>query len=375
MAKIVLLGAGMVGRAMAVDLSENHQLTAVDIDPTTLEALSSVCKLQTLCADLADTGLIAGLVKGADLVLSAVPGFMGYRVLEAIIRAGKPVVDISFMPEDFMRLNDLAVAKGVTVITDCGVAPGMPNLIAGFYNECMEISRFEYMVGGLPRARSYPFYYKAPFSPIDVLEEYIRPARFREKGRLISKAALSDAERVHFDRIGTLEAFNTDGLRSLLSNLPHVPDMREKTLRYPGHIQLIEALKACGFFDTTPMQIQEQVVRPMDLTAELLIREWKLEEGEPEFTVMRILLEGKMDGKHKMIAYELYDEYDSGQGLSSMARTTGFTATAHAELVLQGLFNGRGVYPPELVGMDADCFHFVMDYLARRNVIYTRKES
>ncbi len=365
----------MVGRAMAMDLSEKHQLTAVDINAESLNALASACVVQTQCADLADTGQIAGLVKGADLVMSAVPGYMGYRVLEAIIRAGKPVVDISFMPEDFMRLNDLAVAEGVTVITDCGVAPGMPNLIAGFYNECMEISRFEYMVGGLPKARSYPFSYKAPFSPLDVLEEYVRPARFMEQGRLISKPALSDPERVQFERVGTLEAFNTDGLRSLLTNLVHVPDMREKTLRYPGHIQLIEALKACGFFDTTPIPVQGQMVRPMDLTAELLIRDWKLEEGEAEFTVMRVLLEGKMEGKHKIIQYELYDEYDPRQRLSSMARTTGFTATAHVELLLQGLFSGRGVYPPELVGMDADCFHFVMDYLARRKVIYTRKES
>src|SRR6185503_12264879 len=149
------------------------------------------------------------------------------------------VVDISFFPEDALLLDKLAKQKEVTAITDCGVAPGLSNLIIGRYNEEMKIDSFECYVGGLPKERIPPFQYKAPFSPVDVIQEYIRPARLVENGKLVIKPAMSDKEILHFDEAGDLEGFNTDGLRSLVTTMKHIPDMKEKTLRYPGHIDLI----------------------------------------------------------------------------------------------------------------------------------------
>lgn len=368
--KIIVLGAGMVGKAIAIDLSKRHSVTAADIDQASLKFLSENYPVEVVTANLMEEDRISGLIRDFDLVVSAVPGFMGYDILKTVIEAGKNIVDISFMPEDYMDLNVLAARNGVTAVTDCGVAPGIPNLIVGFHNETMEIEQFEYVVGGLPKIKVYPFYYKAPFSPIDVVEEYTRPARFMEKGKLMEKPAMSDPEMVFFDRVGTLEAFYTDGLRSLLSNMSHIPNMKEKTLRYPGHIKLIQALKTAGFFDKEPISINNTAIRPIDFTSNVLIRDWKLSPDEPEFTVMRIALKGREAGQEKEIVYELYDEYDQKEKLSSMARTTGFTATANAELILQNRFSGKGVFPLELVGMDEDCFHFVMDYLAARNIHY-----
>jgi lysine 6-dehydrogenase len=375
MGKIVVLGAGMVGKAIAIDLSGNHQVTAADIDQESLNYLSSRYGIHTVGVNLMEEDRIAELVKGYDLVVSAVPGFMGYDTLKTVISAGKNIVDISFMPEDYMDLNALAARKGVTAITDCGVAPGMPNLIIGQYNETMEISHFEYVVGGLPKVKVYPFYYKAPFSPVDVIEEYTRPARYVEKGKQMIKPAMSEPELVFFNQVGTLEAFYTDGLRSLLANMAHIPNMKEKTLRYPGHIQLVQALKTAGFFEKEPIMIHNTPVRPIDFTSSVLIRDWKLDPDEPEFTVMRIEIRGRQDGVEKLVKYELYDEYDKGKNLSSMARTTGFTATANAELVLAGKFSGNGVFPLELVGMDGECFQFVMNYLAERNILYRKSEE
>ncbi len=373
--KIIVLGAGMVGKAIAIDLAKQHEVTAADIDQESLIFLGDNYKINTIGVNLMEEEKISGIVKDYDLVVSAVPGFMGYDILRTVIEAGKNIVDISFMPENFMDLNALAAEKGVTAITDCGVAPGMPNLIVGYHNEFMEIDTFEYVVGGLPVVKVYPFYYKAPFSPVDVVEEYTRPARYIEKSKRMTKPAMSEPEMMFFDQVGTLEAFYTDGLRSLLSNMDHIPNMKEKTLRYPGHIQLIQALKTAGFFDKEPITVNNRAIRPIDFTSKVLIRDWKLGPDEREFTVMRIRISGLQDGAHKEIIYDLYDVYDEKEKLSSMARTTGFTATANAELILGGHFNGKGVYPLELIGLDEECYHFVMDYLKARNVVFEKKEN
>ncbi len=370
--KIVVLGAGMVGKAIAIDLSKQYEVWAADIDQASLDFLSKHYPIKTVGVNLMEDDRIRELVADFDLVVSAVPGFMGFDTVKTVIEAGKNIVDISFMPEDFMELNNLAAQKGVTAITDCGVAPGIPNLIVGHHNEYMDIEGFVYCVGGLPKVKVYPFYYKAPFSPIDVVEEYTRPARFVEKGKRMVKPAMSEPEMVFFQQVGTLEAFYTDGLRSLLSNMSHIPNMKEKTLRYPGHIQLIQALRTAGFFDKEPITVKNASIRPIDFTSKVLIKDWQLNPDEREFTVMRIELTGREGNTAKRIVYELYDEYDEKEKISSMARTTGFTATANAGLVLSGRFTGKGVFPLELVGMDQDCFDYVMAYLAERNIRFRK---
>jgi saccharopine dehydrogenase-like NADP-dependent oxidoreductase len=304
-----------------------------------------------------------------ELVITAVPGFMGFRTLEAVIQCGKPVVDISCFPEDALQLNELAQSKGVTVVTDCGVAPGMGNLILGRYNEEMKVNRFECYVGGLPAIRKKPFEYKAPFSPVDVIEEYTRPARQMENGRIVTKPALSDRSLMDFEGIGTLEAFNTDGLRSLLYTMAHIPDLKEQTLRYPGHIDLIQALQLAGFFSEEKMELAGgQQIRPIDFSSALLFRQWKLGEEEAEFTVMRVIVEGEKENRPMRVEYNLLDQYDPTTKTSSMSRTTGYTCTAVAELVATGQFSQHGVFPPERVGSQKNCFEFILRYLTNRGV-------
>jgi len=355
----------MVGRAMAVDLSEKHHVTSADIDRNALDMLSGI---QTEILDVRDHTSLSKAIKDKDIVISAVPGFLGLQTMIQVIRQKKNLVDISFLPEDVYYLDSLAKENGVTVVMDCGVAPGLPNYLAGFHNERMKIERFEYMVGGLPKIRTLPFEYKAPFSPCDVIEEYTRPARYVENGSIIVKPAMSDAELVSFDDIGTLEAFNTDGLRSLIHTMKHIPSMKEKTLRYPGHIKLIQALRDAGFFNKEPIIVEGKEVIPFDYTSQVLFDAWKLGPEEPEFTVMRIILNGQEGDMRKDIVYELYDEFDTDTKLSSMARTTGFTATGTAEMILNGVFTEKGVFPPELVGKDMECFEFIIGYLEERNV-------
>jgi saccharopine dehydrogenase-like NADP-dependent oxidoreductase len=368
--KLVVLGAGMVGRAIAFDLCKDYEVTSVDFSAEAL-SLASGYGVKTIKADLSDTATVKQLVADFDLVVSAVPGFMGYSTVKACVEAKKSVVDISFMPEDFMELNELAVKAGVTVMADFGVAPGMPNIILGYHNQSMEVTDFFYMVGGLPKVRSYPFQYKAPFSPIDVLEEYTRPARCMENGQVVSKPAMSEVEMYRFPQIGDLEGFNTDGLRSLLQTMAHIPNMKEKTLRYPGHIDIVKTLGATGFFSTEPLKIKGVDISPMEVTSKILINEWKLQPNEPELTVMRVTVTGKENGLPKSVTYDLYDEYDPATQQWSMARTTGYTATAGVNLLAKGLFSQKGVFPPEMVGESKACFDFIMGYLKDRGVVYT----
>lgn len=374
MAEIIVLEAGMVGSAMAIDLSENHKVTLADLNLNSLEKIKSKTGLiNTIQLDVTRSESLKEAVQPFDLVVCAVPGFLGFNVLKSLIEAGKNVVDISFFPENALELSQLAVQNEVTVIVDCGVAPGLGNIILGHHNERMKITDFECLVGGLPKIRKWPFYYKAPFSPVDVIEEYTRPARYVENGHTVIKEALSDCELIEFEKIGTLEAFNTDGLRSLIFTMPHIKNMKEKTLRYPGHVDTVKALKAVGFFDKKPIDIKGQSISPIEFTSKILFHEWKLEEGEDEFTIMKIKLKGlDSDGNQQTIVYELYDEYDPKTQTSSMARTTGYTATAAANWLLEGNFDEKGIWPPELIGNRDGCYEFVMAYLQERGVRFNK---
>ena len=372
MARIIVLGVGMVGRAIALDLAKSHQVTATDIDEVALRELGGTGEVETLSLDVTEEDRLASAIAGHDLVISAVPGFLGFETLRTIVDGGRNVVDISFGPENTLELDSLAKERGVTALVDMGVAPGMDHVLLGHHDDSMKVESFECLVGGLPKNRKWPFAYKAPFSPVDVIEEYTRPARYIENGHMVTRPALSDPEFIEFDRVGTLEAFNTDGLRTLLTAMPHIPNMKEKTLRYPGHLRLIQALKESGFFKKEKIRVGDVEVSPLEFTSKVLIDEWALAPGEEELTVMRVTIEGEEAGSKKAHVYHLYDEYDEETGVSSMARTTGYTCTAAAELILGGLFTRKGVFPPELVGKQRPCFDHMLAYLAERGVIYTK---
>ena len=371
MKKIVILGAGRVGKAMAIDLKSRFHVVSADINDTELNFLVSK-GIEGIHADLNKAETISYIIKDADLVISAVPGFMGFKTLKTIIECGKNVVDIAFFPEDPFELDELAKKHQVTAIVDCGVAPGMGNIILGRYNKQMKVEKYECLVGGLPVERQWPYEYKAVFSPIDVIEEYIRPARYVQNGQMVVREALSDAELVEFPGIGTLEAWNSDGLRSLIKTM-NVPDMIEKTMRYPGTIQYLKVLRETGFFSYEKVDVNGKQIRPIDLTAKLLFPLWQLKEGEEDYTIMRITMEGTENGKKIKYQYNLLDRYNRETKTISMARTTGYTCKAAANLLLENKFDRKGIIPPEYLGEDADNYQFILNYLKERNVIYERR--
>ena len=362
MAKIVVLGAGLVGGVMAKDLSETHEVTSIDISQRNLDKLTGI---KTICADISDKNKLQELIKDFDLVVGAVPGFMGYQMMQNVIESGKNIVDISFYPEDPFGLDDLAKEKGVVAVMDCGVAPGMGNIILGHHDLKMQVTDYECLVGGLPEKREWPYEYQAVFSPIDVIEEYVRPARFIRNSELIIKEALSDTEIIDFDEIGQLESWNSDGLRSLIDTMPHIPNMIEKTLRYPGCVEYLKVLRESGFFSYNEIEVEGNKVRPIDVTSKLLFPKWEMKPGDKDFTIMRIIINGIEDMQEVTYQYNLLDRFQDDT--ISMARTTGFTCTAVANLVIDGSYKRIGISPPEYLG---EYFKFVKEYLQNRGVYY-----
>lgn len=369
--KIIVLGAGLVGSAIAHDLFKNgYDVTSVDLRKQALSALTNKYNISTVCDDFTDPKVLQSLLKDKDLVIGAAPGSIGFNLIGNVILNKKNMVDISFCPEDYLELDQFAKQHGVTVVCDMGVAPGMCNVILGYHDNQMEVHRYKCIVGGLPDNRIWPLEYKSSWSPIDCIEEYIRPARFMQDGELITRPALSDPELVEFEEAGTLEEWNSDGLRSLLQTMSHIPNMIEKTLRYPGTIKYLRALRELGYFSYDDIEVKGKLIKPIDLTAKLLFPIWKLDKGEGEFTIMRINIEGIEKGKLKNVQYDLYDRYDASDDILSMARTTGYACSGVADMMLKGMINQTGVLAPEMLGANKYNFTFLLEYLKERNVVY-----
>jgi saccharopine dehydrogenase-like NADP-dependent oxidoreductase len=375
--KMIVLGCGLVGGPMAIDLAKEteFEITVVDKNREALKALETRHNnIKTVHRDLGNPNEIGALIADQDLVINAVPGFMGFQTLQAIIEAGKNVVDIAFYAENPFDLDALAKEKGVTAIVDCGVAPGMSNLLIGHVHEQLDrTDSILIYVGGLPETRRWPFDYRAVFSPIDVIAEYTRPARYVENGNLVIREALSDPELIDFPGIGTLEAFNTDGLRTLAETID-APNMKEKTLRYHGHIEKMAVLRAAGFFDENAIEINGHSVRPVDFTAKILFPQWQMEEGEVDITVLQIIVEGEKNGAPQRYVFNLLDKYDAPTKTHSMARTTGYTATVAARMLAKGLYDQKGISPPEFVGRYQECVDFMLEGLAERGIVFETEE-
>ncbi len=372
--KVTVLGAGLVGGPMAEDLAADPRfdVTVADRDLAALGRVASRADVSVREADLASPAAVRSAVVDADLVVDAVPGHMGYATVRTIIEAGVDVVSISFFAEDPFALDDLARERGVIAVVDCGVFPGMGSVL------CMDAVRsldradaVEVLVGGLPEKPVEPLLYRSVYSPSDVIEMYTRPARFLRGGREIVMPALSDVETMAWPGLGDLEYFNTDGIRTMARTLD-VPNQREKTFRWPGTAARMELLRDLGLFSETPVHVAGTDVRPVDVTLPLLAERWRMPLGEGDITVMEIRVAGEKDGEPSEIVWRVHDRWDPETGHLSMARTTGYTATAAVRAVAEKRYVEVGVSPPEYLGRDPEVTAFLLERLRERGVVYER---
>jgi lysine 6-dehydrogenase len=364
--KVVVLGAGMVGSIIAKDLASdpNLEVTAVDRDIKALGLLDkSINKVHVAFSAPIET--LSKIVEEHDFVVGALPGKFGFKTLNMIAEAGKSAVDISFMPEDPRSELD-------EIIYDCGVAPGISNMLAAYMTHGIDVDQIheiKIMVGGLPYLPKGEWQYKAPFSPEDVLEEYTRPVKIKRHGKITTVEPLTGKETLPFGS-HSLEAFLSDGLRSLIDTIP-ARNMSEKTLRYKGYWKRIKMLRDNGFLSTESVKINPTTeVIPRELTSALLFPQWKYEEGEQDITILHVT--GVIGDK--LINCEMMDKYTDG--IRSMSRTTGFPAAVVARMIINGDINMPGVSPPELIVQDNENhWRYIRNELAQRGIHIVKSVS
>ena len=361
---IAVIGTGMVGRLIAVELSKHYQVYAIDNNSNNLNILHKynpniiVNKIDILKEDY------LGHFEHTDLMINCVPGFMGFETSKKILKE-KTCVDISFMPENCYELENIAKKAKTALYPDAGVAPGLSNIIVGNLSCNYDIDEIKIMVGGLPKEKNPPWNYKAPFSPIDVIEEYTRPARIKENGQNKTVDPLTGKIDFEVEGIGKLEAFLTDGLRTLLDSelTINIPTLLEYTIRYPGHSEMITELIHKGKLDDTNVSDNGKEITQKEITTKKLFKEWKLAENDKEFTLL-IIAAKTVDGKE--ISCVVYDEWQ--EGWSSMSRTTGLTACAITSLILDKKLDKTGVIAPEELGSNQDYFEYIIKYLTEKDI-------
>ncbi len=370
--RAVVLGGGVVGAAVARDLARVApvaDVTVVDCDIARLRDLSTQLGIRTRQADLRDAATVESLVAGSDVSIGTLPSTLALPVIAEMARLGRRHVDVSFLAEDPRHLDAAARASGAVVVYDCGVAPGLSHvLVGGAMRNIVSDAVITIDVGGLPRNPQPPFFYKAPFAPADVIEEYTRPARLVRDGRLLTLPALSEPETIDVAGVGPLEAFNTDGLRSLVDTVP-AERMVERTLRYPGHLAAMRVLADTGFFGTTSVRLGGRDVVPRDLAAALLFPNWQYGPGEQDVTILRVDVAGRSaDGSPCHARWLLVDRPDAGSETSSMARTTGCPAAIVARWLAGGTVATPGIHPPERLGLDGHA-DMLLGALAARGIL------
>jgi lysine 6-dehydrogenase len=372
--KILVVGCGNIGSVAARDLATS--LGSVDIvvaDKDEAKAKSVAQEVGTgnvsyIQLDVANNRKLLKTLKDFTLVLGFLPGSFGYRLVEACINARRDMVDVSFMGENLFKLNDEAAGAGVTIVPDCGLAPGISNLLVGHAAAGLdEVGTVHIMVGGLPEKPVPPLGYTVTWSPESLIDEYTRKVGLIKRGRKVEVEALSDVEEIEFPSIGKLEAFYTDGLRTLLHTIHVNDEMWEKTLRYPGHVDKIEVLRALGFFDEAKVEVGNVSISPRKLTVTLFER--KLHRPDVKDVVaLRVEVSGIKDHKQTTYLYHLLDFYDEKQKTTAMARTTAYPASIIAQIILKKTIKDKGLIPTEKIGADPELFRAVINQLQKHNV-------
>ncbi len=363
--RVLVLGAGRMGRAAAWDLARQPGMGAVKLIDRDEDALSNAAReltrllkgktgggaarIETARADLDDTASLPALMEGSNAVLSSADYRFNEALTRAAIEAGVHLCDLGgnlFVVEKQLALSDAAEKRSVTVIPDCGLAPGMAGLFAAWGVERMQaVDSVRLRVGGLPAHPKPPLGYKLVFSVRGLTNEYLEPAEVLREGKIARIPSLTDVEELEFSYpFAKLEAFNTSGGSSTLPRTfaGRVRELDYKTIRYPGHVAVFAGMQALGLLSEEPVD----AVVPRVFTERLLER--ALTDDDTDVVLMRVTVSGMHEGESGRLVFELIDRHDAKTGHSAMARTTAYPAAAVAYMLAAGAVEKRGVLPGEL---------------------------
>lgn len=345
----------MQGRVIAWDLAQNcHNVLVLDLNPEN-PAKAGLLRLPNIKVrkfDVRDRQSLIRLLKEFDIIVGALPASLGFYAMECAIAAKVDMVDISYLKEDPFLLNKSVKKRKIKIVPDAGFAPGLSNILVGeAYAEINPIESLRILAGGIPQNPVPPFNYYITWSLTDLVEEYLRPVRLRKNFKTVTVESLTGVENLYLPKIGRLECFYTDGLRTLLKTLKDIRNMEEKTIRYPGHANLFKALKYCTEGYTKPKEFRLKILRPL------------LTQGDDkDISILIIEIKGKK-GRRK---YTCIDYYDDKNRITSMARMTGFTASIITQSIKE--YQNFGIIPPEYLGMDKFFSSYIKHGLKKRGV-------
>ncbi|MFN0098030.1 MAG: saccharopine dehydrogenase family protein [Gemmatimonadaceae bacterium] len=357
---MLVLGAGLQGSACAYDLLQNPAITEVrladmrvDHLPAFLQPYVDGERLKLISLNVKDAAAVAAAMTGAKSVMCALPYYFNLPMTEAAIAAGAHFCDLGGNTEIVQQQKALqakAAAKGVTVIPDCGLAPGMVNILAQLGIDRLDTPEsVRIFVGGLPQNPEGPLKYQIVYSIEGVLDYYTTLSWVVRDGKRVTVKALSEIEPVQFDApVGELEAFHTAGGLSTMAHRYEgkIPTMEYKTLRYPGHAKIMEAVRDLGLLELEPVDVKGTKVVPRDLAiAQMQPRLTK--KNSPDLVALRVVVKGKKGGKPMTHTFELVDRYDAAHGISAMMRATGYSLSITGQLQAEGAVKEAGVHTPD----------------------------
>jgi lysine 6-dehydrogenase len=358
--RMLVLGAGLQGSACAYDLLQNPAITEVrladqrvDRLPAFLQSYIGKGRLTTIQLDVKDAKAVAAAMAGVQSVMCALPYYLNRPMTEAAIAAGAHFCDLGGNTEivqQQQRLKASAEARGVTVVPDCGLAPGMVNILAQLgIDRCDTVDSVRIFVGGLPQHPEGPLNYQIVYSIEGVLDYYTTLSWIIRDGKQLQMKALSEIEPIHFDApVGELEAFHTAGGLSTMAfrYQGKIPNMEYKTLRYPGHAKIMEAIRELGLLELEPVQVKGTTVVPREVAiAQMQPRLTK--QNSPDLVALRVVVTGTKGGKPITHTFELVDRYDAAHGISAMMRTTGYSLSITGQLQAEGAVSPAGVHTPD----------------------------
>jgi saccharopine dehydrogenase-like NADP-dependent oxidoreductase len=378
--KIIVLGCGNIGSVIAKDVAgslPSAQVVMADVDKNRAREAASRIGLKNVSwvqANATNRSELSSKLKSFDVAVGALPGELGYQACKASIAAKVDMVDVSYMPEDVMTLNNVALEAGVSIVPDCGMSPGLCSMLVGRgVSKLDEVEKAHMLNGGLPEKPVPPLGYVITWSVKDLIDMYSRKVSIVKDGKVVQVEAMSGLEEIDFPGVGKLEAFYTDGLRTLLYTVK-AKEMWEKTLRYPGHTEKIKLLKALGFFDSETVEVAGTKVEPREVTAKLFERKLK-RPGVLDIVVMLIKVSGSKGGKRIEYVYRVLDHYDKENQVTSMARTTAYTASVVAQLLARRAIEDKGVIPPEKLGMNEGLFEKLKSEMKKKRVLIKEEKK
>jgi lysine 6-dehydrogenase len=357
--RMLVLGAGLQGSACAYDLLQNPDVAEVRLADLHFDHLPeflapySGARLIPTPLDARDREAVLALMRECDAAMCALPYYFNEPMARDAIEAGTHFCDLGGNTEIVQQQKQLdgrARERGVTVVPDCGLAPGMVNILAQHGIAQLDaVHAVRIYVGGLPQHPEPPLDYQIVYSIEGVLDYYTTLSWVVRDGRRVQVKALSEVEAVRFpDPVGELEAFHTAGGLSTLAwrYENRIPSLEYKTLRYPGHARIMEAIRDLGLLDTEPVDVNGLRVIPRDVFISVVTPKLTKPDGR-DLVALRVTVDGTKDGRERRLGWELIDRYDEEHGISAMMRTTGYSLSITGQMQARGEIAPSGVHTPD----------------------------